>query len=452
MKNLPNNMKDSLVQLRAIKPEAAWLEQNKKSLMASLAISNQPAEQLSYTSLVSLSLRDIFARLAWQPIGALVMFLAIIVGPSMAAVNAAKGSLPGDALYPVKRSLERARLSFTFSTSRRAELEVDLVSTRLHELQRLTKEQAPSPERQKNIALAVEELKKDTATVKTRLDAATQNGDASANKEEAVALAKIVDLKTSDYQETLKAAIDDITTDSSKGTGGSLTQAISTVQEVTINALNILVNENESESTEQPISDEDLKSRVDKQFSSVKQSVDAFRAQVAALNGPKPEPVDVMAPNPDQPLTLVETEVIPEQTLDPKLAELLKTLDAEITPLITYAEELIKLQNFAAALEQLTKANNKLDELSLTLVPEEEATNEVTEPPTETPAPATEEPAPTPQPEAVKAEETSTPTAPTPTEPSTTDSTPTTPEPEPVKTADEANTSTTEPTATPSSP
>ena len=369
MKTLPNHIKESLSQLRAIKPEASWLEQNKQQLIASLSITAQAEQRLSYASALSMSTRDMLTRLAWQPLGTLILILGVVVGPSIAAVNAAKGSLPGDALYPVKRSLERARLSFTFSSARRAELEVDLVSTRLHELQRLTKEQAPSPERQQKIALAVEELKKDTATVKTRLDAAKQNGD-TANKQQAVAIAKIVDQKTSDYQETLQAAMNDINNESAKGTGGSLTQAISSVQDVTINALDILVNDGDKAS--EPISAEDLKTRVEKQFSSVKQSVDAFRVQVVALNGPALDPIKVLVPNPDQPLSMIDTVVVPEKPLDPKLADLVKQLDAEIIPLITYAEELIKLQNFPAALETLTKANRKLDELSRALLPEPE--------------------------------------------------------------------------------
>lgn len=405
MKKLPNQIKQDLRQLRAIKPDAAWLVQNKEALLASLPVSPKPERSLSYASVFSISFKQLLSKLAWQPVGITLMVIGIIGGPSLAAVNAAKGSLPGDALYPVKRSLERARVSMTFSQAKKAQIEVDLVANRLHELQRLTKEQAPSPARQQKITIAIEELKKDTAAVKTRLDATKQ--DTGKTSQQTVALAKIIDAKTSGYQETLQQTIAELDEEAAKSTSGTLTQAISTVQDVSINALDVLVNK--ASEPEGDISPEDLKARVEKQLDVVKKAATALQTQVAALElvpepvegeadtaepeegseattqepeaesaEPKDQPADVIAPaiTTDEPTQSVtdstETEITEDAQVEtlpaPITQEEIQTqIEKDVLPLITYAEELIKLKDFAAALETLDKANRKIDELSKSL-------------------------------------------------------------------------------------
>lgn len=389
MKKLPHNIQSELKNLRGIKPEAAWLVQNKESLLAQLRIPAQAEQPLSSVALLSITSRELLAKLAWQPMGALLVVLAVVGGPSIAAVNAAKGSLPGDALYPVKRSLERARLSFTFSSSKRAELEVGLVANRLHELQRITKEQAPSPARQQKIALAVEELKKDTASVKTRLDAA-KSGDSQSNKQQAVALAKIVNEKTADYQETLQIAINELDTEATKSNGGSLSQAMNSVQEVTINALDILVNENEND--EKPLSEEELKTQVTKQLEAMKQSVKSFEARIVLAQAEvvPGETSTVLVPNPQQPQTMISQTVVAESPLETALKALSTQVSEELMPLVTYAEELLAMNTISTALETITKANKKIDELSqaleaLTQPEEPEPTTEPVEEPVEEP-------------------------------------------------------------------
>ena len=51
---------------------------------------------------------------------------------------AAEGSVPGDALYPVKRVNERAQLMLTFTDSREAKLRTELLERRIVELEKVT--------------------------------------------------------------------------------------------------------------------------------------------------------------------------------------------------------------------------------------------------------------------------------------------------------------------------
>lgn len=404
MKNLPNQIKSDLRQLRAIKPDAAWLEQNKQALLADLPMMKSPERTLSYVSVFSISFKQAVSKLAWQPVGISLMILGIIGGPSLAAVNAAKGSLPGDALYPVKRSLERARVSMTFSQTKKAQLEVDFVATRLHELQRLTKEQAPSEKRQQKITIAIEELKKDTAAVKTRLDAAKQ--DTGNTGKEAVALAKIIDDKTSGYQATLQQTIDELGEEAASSTSSTLTEAVTTVQEVSINALDVLVDK--AGEAESQVSKEDLKARVENHLEVVKKSANSLQNQVRALDEvivpPAPETkepseaddtadqADDENPAPEEETVSAEPAPVeqPAPVAPVTREELQKRLDTEVFPFIKYSEELIKLRDFATALETLNKANKKVEEISTllrSLLPKAEEPKKVEpQPVEETPA------------------------------------------------------------------
>ncbi|MEK9658750.1 MAG: DUF5667 domain-containing protein [Chloroflexota bacterium] len=67
----------------------------------------------------------------------LVAVLAI-VGSGTGTVLAAQSAVPGEALYPVKRSTERVQLAFAFDEQREADLRESLVERRMEELERVT--------------------------------------------------------------------------------------------------------------------------------------------------------------------------------------------------------------------------------------------------------------------------------------------------------------------------
>jgi hypothetical protein len=427
-----NQIRKALRDLKSIKPDSAWKDSTKNRLMAELNLDKAVSSPVGIRTLFSISIKESLGRLAWQPIGGALVLFGLIVGPGMVTVNAAKGSLPGDALYPVKRSLERARISITLSNSKKAQLEVNLVSNRLHELQRITKEQVPSPQRQQNITLALQELKKDTDSVKTRLEAV--KNEPSTTDQEVVNLAKIIDDKSSDYQQTLQSAVEGLDDEAVHNTGGEIGQALTSVQDVAINALDILVTKGAD--TEKPLSEEELKTRVQQQLDVVKKSVLSFRNQLDVQTRTEvvpplvePAPVEgetdaevktdvIVEEEPEvttesteevteetstETETTETTETVPviEETIS-TIDELTATLDDSIVPLVTQAEELLKLKDFSSALDTLNQANKKLDELSKqlqkrqsslkTAVPVTTPTTEVeTTDPTETETPKVEE-------------------------------------------------------------
>ena len=75
-----------------------------------------------------------FGGLRWAGAMATVVTLLVVGG----GVTAASGdTVPGDALYPVKKATERVRMAFAFSNSRKATLQIGLAERRMVEMVKL---------------------------------------------------------------------------------------------------------------------------------------------------------------------------------------------------------------------------------------------------------------------------------------------------------------------------
>ena len=96
---------------------------------------------------------------------ALSAFLALTVA-SAGSVYAARYTVPGDLLYPVKTAGERARLALAFSEEERSGVYIDIAESRLGELSRVAKEgrgetaRALAAEYGQSVGQALEQAKK----------------------------------------------------------------------------------------------------------------------------------------------------------------------------------------------------------------------------------------------------------------------------------------------------
>ena len=79
-----------------------------------------------------------FASLRRMSVTLAVVFMLFVSGTSL--VGASSNTLPGDNLYPVKRTWEGLRLLFTFNAQLRDALEVEQENQRLHELREVLAE------------------------------------------------------------------------------------------------------------------------------------------------------------------------------------------------------------------------------------------------------------------------------------------------------------------------
>ena len=94
-------------------------------------------------------------QLVFKIMGSVVIVLVLLFGGAVATVNASQSSLPGDALYPVKKSIERTRLSLANNAQSRAQLQMAFAERRTQEVAGLIQE-----DRFQNITGTTQEFEK----------------------------------------------------------------------------------------------------------------------------------------------------------------------------------------------------------------------------------------------------------------------------------------------------
>jgi hypothetical protein len=97
---------------------------------------------------IRLSLRNkvsIWQRTSLRLAGAVVLALVLVFSGIWGVIQTSASSLPGDSLYPVKRSVENVRLQFTPNDANRLNLEQEFDQRRKSEVQELIKDKRSAP-------------------------------------------------------------------------------------------------------------------------------------------------------------------------------------------------------------------------------------------------------------------------------------------------------------------
>ena len=417
MKKLPSIIKNELKELKKLEAHHEWKEETRKSLLLELGLNESvSAGKQSIFQTIKVLIKDTLRQLSFKPVGIFVIILGVIIGPGIATVSAARLSLPGDALYSLKRGLETVQISLTFSERKKAEKKIEHVANRLAELQRITHEQTPSIERDENIVLVLAGLKQDTEEVKLHLETAAEEGS------EVIEIALIIEEKTSEYKEILRASVNQLSEEVADDVE-DIELALSTVQGIAIDAINIIAEDHEEGSEE--ISTEDIKKLVQEQLDDVKEQVETLSSRISELRGiesefavdEEPAVRDEEAENPDaaveeisaEPESADQTEEdadgvdserndsenteegSPEEIaaelsdeVSQSLSDLQEQLSGQINEQLQFVDELIELEEYSTALDRLSATKETIDELALQLrntkdVIEEVAEDEVSE-------------------------------------------------------------------------
>jgi hypothetical protein len=124
---------------------------------------SETVETPSYTA------RDYIEYYMWQlshamlkPIAASAAVFAFAIIGWVSVANASLMTLPGDRLYPVKLSMERAQLALALNDEQRADLRVEFASRRLEEMVQAS---AKSQDTTETVQLAVDRFKTEVSNI-----------------------------------------------------------------------------------------------------------------------------------------------------------------------------------------------------------------------------------------------------------------------------------------------
>ncbi|MBI4134488.1 MAG: hypothetical protein HY471_00045 [Candidatus Sungbacteria bacterium] len=156
---------------RQVAPRPIWKQEARAAILAEIRKSEVWRESIVQKQAGFWEVFRIFGPGAHSMRAAFIAILAIAVvfSSSFAAVSAAQASLPGDALYSFKLSVEKAQIGIAFSQEKKAALEIAFAGTRLEEVSKLLDEGDPRTAAN-GIETAMSHFTKSLSAVEERLE------------------------------------------------------------------------------------------------------------------------------------------------------------------------------------------------------------------------------------------------------------------------------------------
>ncbi len=216
-------------QLEQIQPSAEWLGLTRQKLISGVILSDDPQEQVLKSKF------GFFNRLRGlelQPVALALCLLLIFMGGPWLLVEAAQYSLPGEALYSVKKISEQFQARVA-SDKTKAQLQVEFAGRRLEELTKISEDSFSPEEKDEKVREVVDNLKDNLAGASVYA--------AKIDKEKAMAVAE----KT----EKIKEGLNKTREEASAELENDLDEAEKAIEEINNQVLTVLTGQGQ-ETTE----------------------------------------------------------------------------------------------------------------------------------------------------------------------------------------------------------
>ena len=206
-----NTLKRQFAVLSRVKASESWKQDARNRLIADIRFYsfNKPSS-LRFFKMRSVAqmVTTIVNPFAWMQSGAaLVLVVMIALGGSVASVGATLGSLPGDTLYPVKRTIENVQIVFSPSDEGKARIHLALASRRADEFYALTERIQNSPDESKTSQKAEKALEEVERQVKIAQSAVLKVTESELDQKKKDTIAKELSLKTAHIEGVIDQAV-----------------------------------------------------------------------------------------------------------------------------------------------------------------------------------------------------------------------------------------------------
>lgn len=285
-----------LKKLENISPDSGWRASERDLLLSKIDNTNI----LNNAKNINTWRNFYFSRLTFvavRPAMAVLVMIVLVLSGSIATVSAAKGSLPGDALYPVKLAGEQVKLALAANEVDKAKVQLEIVGNRTNEIKKLVGKDS-STGKADNIKKTVENFKTSVSAIQEHINKASAEG----TTEDLVVLVKEVNDKVKEYGDTLaessiqlrdqESKEEAVLTEKSDKVAEAVNAAVASASFTSTDALRVLIYQENTGKVK--INQEQIKQRTRKeidnykeQFSGIKQSeeelLNLFNSAVAEL-------------------------------------------------------------------------------------------------------------------------------------------------------------------------
>lgn len=331
------------------KARESWVASNREILMHQINPQGKVSEVKDsqyYWEYLSATLQQKVLRPA--------MMTVLVVGAyfGYTATNmAAKASLPGEALYPIKVLSENIALATTISDEAKVKLKMDFVSRRGDELQQLAR-QPESEKKAENISQTVKEITQKVGEINNKLDKMTSGSSATV----AINTAKVIDEKTLKVEKDIVDAHAVLTTEVKKEVAKDVKEAIVKTEEVGTKALVVIVNksdEPQTKDTKEAVTDKEITQRVSDRIKNTEDSILVMADEVNKISSSTSKAVLSKVT-----IISTSTDANVSTTLKDVVKEVSETKPKLVQETIAQAKNLLENKDFNAALQKIqeTKA------------------------------------------------------------------------------------------------
>ena len=265
--------------LKEIKPSEDWV----LSCRAKLAFRLEMDRKKSLLNKDVFVLRELFAfwgkseaQLSFNWAHSMAVAVMVVLGGGILTTWAAGQSLPGSPLYPVKLTIERARVSASFSDESRLKLQAELADARLQELTDVVKSNDSDDQKVAKMSQVAKSIQDQLSTVNKQ----SPKAGAKIEPQKVLAAAKMVSDKASEAGKTLAAAKESISGDIKPDLSAKLADATQAVEEAGITALETMVANQDASN----VKNEDIAIKLSEAIKKIEESIQAKEQKITQTN------------------------------------------------------------------------------------------------------------------------------------------------------------------------
>ncbi|MFH1565009.1 MAG: DUF5667 domain-containing protein [bacterium] len=265
-----------LKSVNEVNPNERWVSKNRSVLLLQIKESCPAVEhkmrggifaflKLNFGFFLDTIIPQRFAENFARPLAVSFVGLMIVIS-SMAAMGMSQKTAPGNILYPLKIIGENVQLSFAKNIEDKARLEIEFAGRRMGELNKLvTDDKLSSANLEEKINKVTVKLKNNIRTANVHLAELDISGDAY----NALKVAKEIDKKVSEYA----AALNKI--NKTAAANPKMADALSTAEEASDKALEVIVAKHKKDDGQDGISDSDIAEKLNNKIASAIIDIDS---------------------------------------------------------------------------------------------------------------------------------------------------------------------------------
>lgn len=257
--------------LKQINPKEDWVI----SMRAKLAFRMEMERKRDLLNKDLFAFRELFSflsikqpGLSFNAVYGVIVAIGLILGGGAVTALAAMQSSPGSPLYPVKLSIEKARLVASLSEESKLQFQTEIADKRLQELSVVVASQESAEQKAEKVTQVVDNIQEQLANASNQLP--------KVQPQKAVAAAKAVSEKANQFSKALATAKESLPSNIKPELDTKIAEIAETAEQAGLQALETMIaNQNSTE-----VKKEDIIARLNETIAKVQEQVDAREKRI----------------------------------------------------------------------------------------------------------------------------------------------------------------------------